>query len=91
VLTLTSQALVRRSVMPGKPERREVALWKEAGGQTQELELPAGSHALLLTLRLVWEEGTTLDGRSDRGTSVKVSFAQARGVAHPTPPAWLDS
>jgi hypothetical protein len=91
VLTLTSLGLVRRSVMPGEAEPRNIALWKEPDGQAQELKLPSGALALLLSLRLGWQETWTLDGRSDGGASVAVSLAGARGVTVASPPDWLDS
>jgi hypothetical protein len=81
VLTLTSLGMVKRSVRPGATEPREVALWKEPGRNAEELKLPPGSHALLLTLSISSEEQFTLDGRSDGGNSVKISLTGVSQVS----------
>lgn len=83
VLTLTSLGMVRRSVRPGAAEPREIALWKEPGHNAEELKLPLGSHALLLTLSISAEEQFTLDGRSDGGNSVKISLTGVSQVCDP--------
>jgi len=88
VLTLTSVGMVRRSSMPGDNEPREIALWKEPGGRTEELRLPARAQALLVILAPAWEENFTLDGRSDTFGSMRLSLMGARGIYHPTPPRW---
>ena len=88
VLSLTSLALVRRSSDPGREEPGHVALWKQAGGQTEELLLPKGKHALLLSL---WPDeitNFTLDGRSDRGNTMKLFLSGVQAIAHPCPPQW---
>lgn len=90
VLTLTSLGMVRRSVMPGEPEPREIALWKEPAGETRELKLPAGCHGLLLSLTLGWELGYSFDGRDDRGSSLRLAQGGVHGIAHPQPPRWLE-
>jgi hypothetical protein len=90
VLTLTCLGMVRRSAMPGDVEPRQIALWKEAGGRAQELKLPPGAHALLLTIAKSDEDNFTLDGRSDHKSTVRLSLAGVRGVWHPNPPSWID-
>lgn len=90
VLTLTSLGMVRRSRMPGEKERREVALWKEPGGEARELSLPDGCHALLVTLSPSLETNYTLDDRSDNEGTVHLSLTGVRGVAHPNPRSWVD-
>jgi len=88
VLTLTSLALVRRSNDPGQGEPRQIALWKQAGGRTEELSLPRGAHALLLNL---WPDGLTnftLDGRSDRGTTTNLFLSGVQTITLANPPAW---
>jgi hypothetical protein len=90
VLTLTSFGMVRRSVMPGDAEPREIALWKEPLGQARPLQLPRDRHALLLSLTLGFGRDYTLDGRDDGGSSVRVALGGVHGVAHPDPPAWLE-
>ena len=81
VLTLTSLGMVKRSVRPGATEPREIALWKEPGRNAEELKLPPGCHALLLTLSISSEEQFTLDGRSDGGNSVKISLTGVSQVS----------
>lgn len=94
VLTLTSLGMVRRSRMPGETERREVALWKEPGGEAKELTLPEGCHGLLLTLSQWWGTNYTLDGRPDgpveEGGTMNLTLTGVRGVAHPNPEGWVD-
>ncbi len=90
VLTLTCLGMARRAAMPGEEEPREIALWKEADGTACELQLPQGSHALLLTLRQSDEENYALDGRSDNGGTVRLSLSGIRGIEHPSPPGWVD-
>lgn len=94
VLTLTSLGMVRRSRMPGEKERREIALWKEPGGEAQELSLPDGCHGLLATLSQSWKTNYTLDGRPDgpidEGGTMHLSLTAIRGVAHTDPRAWVD-
>lgn len=89
VLTLTSMGMVRRSAKPGERERREIALWKEPGGETHELKLPKDCHALVLTLSQSDTEQTTLDGRTDPGRTVKISLTGVTSVADPERPDWL--
>jgi hypothetical protein len=90
VLTLTCQGMVRRSVMPGEPEPRQIALWKDATGPAKELTLPRDAHALLLTLTQAEERNHCLDGRSDGGTTIGLSLTGVHGVRHPRAPAWID-
>jgi len=66
------------------------ALWKESGGEAQELCLPEKGHALLLTLNASDEENWTLDGRSDKRTSVKLSIGAVHALQHPKPPRWAE-
>lgn len=94
VLTLTSLGMIRRSRMPGEKERREIALWKEPGGEAKELTLPDGCHALLATLSQSWDTNYTLDGRPDgpvgEGGTMHLSLTGIRGVTHPDPKPWVD-
>lgn len=89
VLTLTSLGMLERSVLPGQPEPRQVALWKDSSGQARELSLPRGAHALVLSLDAAREERWSLDGRSDRGRTVRLSLGAVRAITHSAPPAWL--
>ena len=85
VLTLTCLGMLRRSVRPGEKTPRQIGLWKEAGGETQELHLDAGQHALLVTLSSCWQENWTLDGRSDGRTTIQLSLSGVRGIAADEP------
>lgn len=89
VLTLSSLAMLERSVMPGEPAPRQIALFKDASGVARELSLPRGAHALALSLDLGRETRHTLDGRSDGKRTVTVTLGAVRAVAHPSPPDWL--
>lgn len=89
VLTLTSLGMMERSVLPGEPEPRQIALWKDASGEARELSLPRGAHALVLSLDAGREERWSLDGRSDRARTVRLSLGAVRAIAHPDPPGWL--
>jgi len=88
VLTVTSLGMARRAQT--NPEV-EIALWKEAGSSAKSLPLPAGHHALLLSLALKNEENWTLDGRSDQGESYRVSLEQYDATKLDDPPAWAAS
>jgi hypothetical protein len=90
VLTLTSLGMIRRSVMPGEDESRQIALWKDAAGVAQELKLPRGAHGLLLTLSQSSETSCAQDGRSDRGATARLSLSGVRAIFHPRPPVWID-
>lgn len=90
VLTLTCVGMLRRSVMPGEPEPRQIALWKDATGPARELTLPPGAHALLLTLAQAGEASKCLDGRRNLDTTIGLSLSGVHSVRHPRPPAWID-
>jgi hypothetical protein len=90
VLTLTSLGMVRRAHTGALRSTWQVALWKEYGSSTaEEIHLDEGAHALLATLFVKTGEETTLDGRSDGGTAMRVSFGQCRQVTHKSPPDWI--
>ena len=90
VLTVTSLGMVMRSAMPGENQNRTIALWKEPNGKAQELALPKGDHALLLSLTTKLVEQVTLDGRSDGKSTVNFALGAARGIKYLGKPlAWL--
>jgi len=91
VLTVTSLGMVARSTMPGEPQNREIALWKEPDGRARALRLPRGDHALLLTLTSQLVEQFTLDGRGDGSATVQFRLGAAHGIGHNEPPKWLGS
>jgi hypothetical protein len=88
VLTLTSAGMLARSVRPGEAVPREIALWKGHDGIAHELKLPAGDHALLLTVTRRNQEHFTLDGRSDDGFTHRLVISGIHGIRHPKPPEW---
>jgi hypothetical protein len=89
VLTFTSLGMLRRSAMPGDPELRQIALWKQSDDVAQELRLPMGAHALALSLNSETEEQLSLDGRSDQNSTLKLKLHAVRPVRLKKPPAWL--
>lgn len=90
VLTLTSLGMIRRSVMPGEDEPRQIALWKGHSGSAKELRLPKRAHALLLTLSVTDTTNFTFDGRSDSGATFGLDLSGVRPVRHLDPPRWAD-
>lgn len=91
VLTLTSIGMINRSTSPGQAPSRQIALWKQAGDIAQELTLPAGEHALLLSLTMAADSQTTLDRRSDYGTACQFRLSGARAIRLPQGacPQWI--
>jgi hypothetical protein len=89
VLTLTSLGMVRRSVMPGQPEPREIALWKDPSGEARELRLPVGAQALLLTITQHPETNFCLDGRGDDEMTIGLTLSGVHEVTLDKPPAWI--
>jgi hypothetical protein len=70
VLSLTSLGLIQRSNAAGRvPSSRVVGLWRDDRGDSVELQLPEGAHALCLSLRATGFSEHTLDGRDDANTS----------------------
>jgi hypothetical protein len=91
VLTVTSLGMVLRSSMPGEPESREIALWKEPNGRARSLKLPKGDHALLVTLTNRSVEHFTLDGRGDGKSTLEFELGAAHGVRYKgRMPDWLE-
>lgn len=70
VLSFTSLGLVERSNATGQLSAcRNIGLWRDDRGETVELTLPVGFHALCLALNSTSFDGRTLDGRHDDHTS----------------------
>ena len=80
VLTFTCLGMVLRSDKPGADIPRTIALWKQPGGNVEELKLPNGNHAILMTLSLHKDEQFTLDGRTDNGTTSRFELSGVRGI-----------
>jgi hypothetical protein len=75
VLTLTSVGMVRRSIPPpGVTSRDCIALWTERDKAPEELDLPAGHHALLLALSAQPKRQKTLDLRRQRDSGGLVEY-----------------
>jgi hypothetical protein len=89
VLTLTSLALVERSAIAMKSSSKCVALWRDPSGSTQELDLPAGSHALCVTLTSKNETEYTLDGRDDGGAASVWRLSGSIPVKLAKAPSWV--
>lgn len=88
VLSLTSLGMARRSVQ-AQGRTVPVALWKDPTGLTREFCVAPSAHALLLGIDTAGEENWTLDGRSDKGSTVQFSFRSVHEITHPRPPAWV--
>lgn len=89
VLTVTSLGMSLRGAMPGEPEPRQVAIWKEPGGDTKELSLPSTGHGLLLTIAQRDVTNWTLDGRDDDEGTVQLSLAGVQAIAAARKHGWL--
>lgn len=65
VLTLTSLGMSQLS-RPGKGPNRDrvIALWKQEGGSAEEIELPLGSAAAVLSISMKHVKDWSADGRS---------------------------
>jgi hypothetical protein len=85
VLTLTSLGMALLSRPPGVAECRAVALWKDRVNGTQELHVPPGSRAILLTLTARYSEEFTVDGRSDDGASASLVLTGFKPIPCPGP------
>lgn len=90
VLTLTSLGMVKRSAMPGSTEARQVALWKQPGGEVRELVLPPRDHALAITVTSHRVKQWTMDGRSCQEETRQLNLSAVRGIRLVDPPAWIE-
>ena len=95
VLTLTSVGLVDRSNESFHGKRaatscRAIGLWKQTGGDTTVIELPRGSHGVLLRLELSpGPEEFTMDRRGDHSTTTQVKYLEHKPVRLRREPPWL--
>jgi hypothetical protein len=91
VLTLTSLGMILRSRRPGQEIRRTIGIWRERGESAIELELPAGHHAI--SLSLIAEESArqrTLDNRSDGGAAMFYRLGGVHSLALNLPPDFIE-
>lgn len=80
VLSLTCAATVDKSNQAFKKNsvskvNRTVALWSQADGAKHELALKRGHQAILLSLDSIPKYQTTLDNRTDSGSSIELKYA----------------
>lgn len=69
VLTVTCLGMALRSQMPGMPEDRTVALWRDQLTGWAPIKLEKGDESVLLTISAKWKEEFTADGRGDHGNA----------------------
>jgi len=89
VLTLTCLGMIRRSSMPGFDVNRQIALWKEPGGEAKELSLPRGDQALAICLRSRATQQFTFDMRTDNASTREFQLTAVRGIRTSAIPAWM--
>jgi hypothetical protein len=89
VLTLTCAALVDRANWQESRPVRSIALWRDAGGTTQELNLPTGHQGMCLTLAAEHVAQFTLDGRSDVSATQKFNLTSAIPLAISSRSKWF--
>ncbi|HEY6391905.1 MAG TPA: hypothetical protein VIX89_11550 [Bryobacteraceae bacterium] len=84
VLSLTSLGMSELSrPSQGASRSRVVALWKDRRGTSTEIELPAGSGGIVVSLSFQSEEEWTADGRRDYGSAVLPTLSGVRAVKCP--------
>lgn len=90
VLSLTSLGMSELSrPSQGASRSRVVALWKDRGGTSAEIELPAGCGGIVVSLSFQFEEEWTADGRRDHGSAVFPTLSGVHGVI--SPPKWFQA
>lgn len=80
VLTLTAYGMVQRCRPPGCEPSQVVALWKDASGQTTEIELEAGADAVLIATAVEFGDSATADGRGHPGSTAEFSLVGVQPV-----------
>jgi hypothetical protein len=82
VLTLTCSAMMDRSNRSfGKSAKRAIALWAQADGKKEEIELAHDCQGVLLSLQSRAKHQTTLDNRSDQSLSRELTFRSATSLS----------
>lgn len=89
VLTLTCAALVDRANWQESRPVRSIALWRDAGGRTKELNLPTGHQGMCLTLAAKHVAQYTMDGRSDVSATQKFTLTSAIPLAISSRSDWF--
>lgn len=93
VCTLTSYGMVRRCRPPGCEPSRVIGLWKDSSGQTIEIELEDGAHAVLIATEVGGGTSVTADGRkhvNPLSTLTLVGVQSIRAETAPDPPGAPD-
>lgn len=81
VLSLTSLGMSELSrPAQGASRSRVIALWKDHGGTSTELDLPAGCGRIVVSLSFQYEEEWSADGRSDGCEAVFPTLSGVRGI-----------
>lgn len=89
VLSITCASMVDRSNWTQSRPVRSIGLWRDSGGTTQELNLPKGTHGMLLTLRMSEKTQHTLDNRADGNLTRKLTLSTVVPLVLDEPPPWL--
>ncbi len=90
VLSVTCLGMVKLARRHGEEVRRVIGLWKDSSTGASELLLPQGSLALTLSLKASSATQTTMDLRTDWGTTVRLTLVEVMPVSLSRPPAWLE-
>lgn len=94
VLSFTSYALIaRQNQFSEFPDSQAVALWKDEASGTKVIDLPRNADAIVLRLKGVIKQESTLDGRPDGYNSHRWQLVGQNTIAAPrgTCPAWVVS
>jgi hypothetical protein len=94
VLSLTSMGLMPRSTDGHFVDSRCIGLWKDDSGRTQEIHLPIGAHAAVLTLTGERRTELTTDGRDDGSLAIAWHYKGCipihdNGLRQELPPEFL--
>jgi len=86
VLSVTSYGLIHRTNQTGAfPPANQIGLFRDDTGKATEIQLPAGAHAMCLTLQPTRLTEKTLDGRPDKGDAQSWRLAAVQPVKAPGP------
>ncbi|NML63482.1 hypothetical protein HHL21_20805 [Massilia sp. RP-1-19] len=89
VLSFTCAAMVDRSNWLEAKPARSIGLWRDGGGRTQEIGLPSGALAMMLTLESKKKHQNTLDNRSDKELSRQLTLRTVVPLFLADRPSWI--